>query len=89
MRGVQEDAIATIIRLMRAALAKHPETLFVMGSYRIGKERAYLGAARALGCRVHVSADKLRVGPVAPPGACIQRESQSTSATACFLPRTR
>jgi hypothetical protein len=35
--GAQEDAIATIIRLMQSALAKHPDTLFVMGSYRIGK----------------------------------------------------
>lgn len=58
---IQEDAIASIVRVMREQHKAHPGTLFIMGSYRIGKERAYLGAARALGWRVHVNADKLRV----------------------------
>jgi DNA cross-link repair 1A protein len=58
---VQEDAISCIVKIMREQQQKHPQTLFIMGSYRIGKERAYLGAAKALGWKVHVNADKLRV----------------------------
>ena len=46
---------------MRQESKVHPDTLFIVGSYRIGKERAYLGAAKALGWKVHVNADKLRV----------------------------
>ena len=57
----QERAICKIVELMSKHAAQEPRTLFVMGSYRIGKERAYLGAAKALGYRCHVNADKLRV----------------------------
>lgn len=57
----QERAICKIVELMSKHAAQEPQTLFVMGSYRIGKERAYLGAAKALGYRCHVNADKLRV----------------------------
>lgn len=39
----------------------HAATLFVVGSYHIGKERAYLGAAAALGWRVHCTPAKHRV----------------------------
>lgn len=46
---------------MKQEAKARPGTLFIMGSYRIGKERAYLGAAKALGWKVHVNADKLRV----------------------------
>jgi DNA cross-link repair 1A protein len=35
--------------------------LFVVGSYHVGKERAYLGAAHALGWRVHCSPAKHRL----------------------------
>lgn len=65
MSFAQEEAIATIVRLMRTQAERHPATLFVMGSYRIGKERAYLGAAKALGWQVYVNADKLRVNTLA------------------------
>ena len=58
---MQERAICKIVELMSKHTAQEPRTLFVMGSYRIGKERAYLGAAKALGYRCHVNADKLRV----------------------------
>ena len=58
---MQERAICKIVELMSKHAAQEPRTLFVMGSYRIGKERAYLGAAKALGYRCHVNADKLRV----------------------------
>ena len=59
--AMQERAICKIVELMSKHAAQEPRTLFVMGSYRIGKERAYLGAAKALGYRCHVNADKLRV----------------------------
>ena len=58
---VQERAICKIVELMTKHISQEPRTLFVMGSYRIGKERAYLGAAKAMGFRCHVNADKLRV----------------------------
>lgn len=64
---VQERAICKIVELMAKHISQEPRTLFVMGSYRIGKERAYLGAAKAMGFRCHVNADKLRVGHVARP----------------------
>jgi DNA cross-link repair 1A protein len=40
------------LQVMRAELAEEASCLFVVGSYHIGKERAYLGAAQALGCKV-------------------------------------
>lgn len=40
----------------------HAATLFCVGSYHIGKERAYLGAAAALGWRVHCAPAKHKVG---------------------------
>ena len=58
---MQERAICKIVELMTKHIVQEPQTLFVMGSYRIGKERAYLGAAKAMGFRCHVNADKLRV----------------------------
>ena len=46
---------------MKAARRKNPATLFVVGSYHIGKERAYLGAAAELGWKVWCPAAKRRV----------------------------
>lgn len=43
---------------MREALQEEPGTLFVCSCYSIGKERAYLGAAAALGLKV--SPDRLQ-----------------------------
>ena len=63
---LQEDAIADIVKVMRKERKAHPHTLFIVGSYRIGKERAYLGAAKALGWKVYVNADKLRVRHACP-----------------------
>ena len=60
----QDEAVATIVDTMRKELAARPRTLFVVGSYRIGKERAYLGAARALGWRVFCNADKRKARAV-------------------------
>ena len=39
---------------MRQALAEEPDTLFVVAAYHIGKEKVFLGAAKALGCKVCV-----------------------------------
>ena len=58
---VQDDAIAAMVEVMRAARRKNPRTLFVVGSYHIGKERAYLGAAAELGWKVWCPAAKRRV----------------------------
>ena len=80
----QEDAVALIVATIRKELAARPRTLFVVGSYRIGKERAYLGAARAMGgWRVFCNADKRkarlcqnlhRVFQVQPP-PCLRAEA--------------
>lgn len=61
---------------MRQCLADEPATLFVVGSYHIGKERAYLGAAQQLGLRVrcvcvHTPHKVLRVAPVAACMPCM------------------
>lgn len=39
-------------QVMQRTLEEEPASLFVVGSYHIGKERAYLGAAEALGLKV-------------------------------------
>jgi DNA cross-link repair 1A protein len=57
----QAQAVAAIAELLGAEAAAQPHTLFVCTSYHIGKERAYLGAAHALGWRVWVPPAKRRV----------------------------
>ena len=47
---------------MREAYAAERKTLFVVGSYHIGKERAFFGAARALGFKIWCHAAKKKVG---------------------------
>ena len=49
---------------MRQHVEEEPATLFVVGSYHIGKERAYIGPARALGWRIYCPPAKLRVSYV-------------------------
>ncbi len=46
---------------MREAHAAERNTLFVVGSYHIGKERAFFGAARAMGFKIWCHAAKQRV----------------------------
>ncbi len=50
-----------MVELMRQHVEAEPATLFVVGSYHIGKERAYIGPARALGWRIYCPPAKLRV----------------------------
>ncbi|GAQ83770.1 putative DNA repair metallo-beta-lactamase family protein [Klebsormidium nitens] len=57
----QEDAIATTVRLCRKHLLDEARPLFVFGAYQIGKERAVIGAAKALGLRVHIEPRKRRI----------------------------
>jgi DNA cross-link repair 1A protein len=57
----QSEVVAAMAEHMAAAAAAEPATLFVVGSYHIGKERAYLGAAAALGWRVHCTPTKHRL----------------------------
>lgn len=58
---VQDNAIATLVKVMREAHAEERKTLFVVGSYHIGKERAFFGAARALGFKIWCHAAKKQV----------------------------
>lgn len=46
---------------MREAHAAERKTLFVVGSYHIGKERAFFGAAKAMGFKIWCHAAKKRV----------------------------
>ncbi|KAK9832766.1 hypothetical protein WJX84_012067 [Apatococcus fuscideae] len=57
----QDVAIAQIIDVMQKSYKEEPRTLFVVGAYHIGKERAFLGAAKALQWPVWVAPEKLRV----------------------------
>ena len=41
-----------LLQVMRDALAEEPSTIFLVAAYHIGKERAFLGAALQLGCKV-------------------------------------
>ena len=58
---VQDNAIATLVKVMREAHAEERNTLFVVGSYHIGKERAFFGAARALSFKIWCHAAKKQV----------------------------
>jgi len=57
----QQHAIDAMVGAMREALALEPRTLFLMAAYHIGKEKAFLGAAQQLGCKVWVTPAKRRV----------------------------
>lgn len=57
----QNSAIASLVKVMREAHAAERKTLFVVGSYHIGKERAFFGAARAMGLKIWCHAAKKRV----------------------------
>ena len=59
--AAQDEAIAAMVEVMRTTSRKHPSTLFIVGSYHIGKERAYLGAAAILGWKVWCPAAKRHV----------------------------
>ncbi|RDX83704.1 DNA cross-link repair protein SNM1, partial [Mucuna pruriens] len=56
----QEAIIQFVIDAIQAE-AFNPKTLFLIGSYTIGKERLFLEVARSLRKKVHVTAAKLRL----------------------------
>ncbi|TKY74835.1 DNA cross-link repair protein SNM1 [Spatholobus suberectus] len=56
----QEAVIQFVIDAIQAE-AFNPKTLFLIGSYTIGKERLFLEVARSLHKKVHVTAAKLRL----------------------------
>lgn len=58
---MQDTAIGSLVKVMREAHAVERRTLFVVGSYHIGKERAFFGAARALGFKIWCHAAKKQV----------------------------
>ncbi|KAI8467405.1 MAG: beta-lactamase-like protein [Monoraphidium minutum] len=63
----QEDVVASVVRAVKARCARasaesfNPRTLFLFGSYTIGKERLFLSAAAALGKKLYVAAAKRAV----------------------------
>jgi DNA cross-link repair 1A protein len=57
----QRLAIEKMVDALREEHAANPKTLFVCMSYHIGKERAYFGAADALGWKIWASHEKCKV----------------------------
>eukprot|EP00038_Savillea_parva_P031554 m.87854 g.87854 ORF g.87854 m.87854 type:complete len:952 (+) comp9728_c0_seq1:293-3148(+) len=57
----QRDILNALDRLVREELAREPRTLFIVGSYSIGKERAIEAVARAAKSPALVSARKARL----------------------------
>ncbi|XP_052211002.1 uncharacterized protein LOC127813912 isoform X2 [Diospyros lotus] len=56
----QEVVIQFVIEAIQAEVF-NPKTLFLIGSYTIGKERLFVEVARVLRKKVYITADKLRV----------------------------
>ncbi|KAL4522626.1 hypothetical protein Ndes2526A_g01010 [Nannochloris sp. 'desiccata'] len=56
----QSEALNFAVDAVKAE-AFNPKTLFLFGSYTIGKERLYLQAAKVLGCKIYVSATKKKI----------------------------
>lgn len=56
----QEAVIQFVIEAIQAE-AFNPKTLFLIGSYTIGKERLFLEIARVLRRKVYITAPKLRI----------------------------
>lgn len=55
---LQEDVIDFVIKVTSTTLKRNPKTLVAVGAYSIGKERVYLGIAKAL--NLMIFADKRR-----------------------------
>lgn len=56
----QEEALRFVVDAVKAE-SFNSRTLFMFGSYTIGKERVYLAAAKHLGLKIYVSATKLKI----------------------------
>ncbi len=59
LRHVQDVCIAQMADICRECDAAEGGTLFVIGAYGIGKERAFLGTARALGWKIWCEPEKV------------------------------
>lgn len=59
LRHVQDLCIAQMADICRECDAAEGGTLFVIGAYGIGKERAFLGTARALGWKIWCEPEKV------------------------------
>ena len=59
LRHVQDVCIAQMADICRDCDAAEGGTLFVIGAYGIGKERAFLGTARALGWKIWCEPEKV------------------------------
>ncbi|XP_078740841.1 DNA cross-link repair 1A protein-like, partial [Lampetra fluviatilis] len=57
----QEEAVEAVALLAAQAQARDPSTLFVVGSYTVGKEKVIIAVAEVLDCKVAVTPDKLRI----------------------------
>lgn len=57
---LQEDVIKHVVMLTTAALARNPKTLVTVGAYSIGKERVYLGIAKALNLNIYADQRRAR-----------------------------
>ena len=53
----QQDAISDMLKVMHSE-RKYPGTLFLMGSYTIGKERVFVEAAREFKTKIFVKPEK-------------------------------
>jgi len=57
----QQEVLAFIVGLAKKHVRWHSSTLFVCGSYTIGKEKLFLALAEALQLRVWANGDKFRI----------------------------
>lgn len=57
----QKDVINYVVKVTKNALSRDPKTLVVVGAYSIGKERVFLGIAKALGVQIHADSHRRRI----------------------------
>lgn len=80
----QQAAIAALVR-KASEYAEARRTLLLFGAYSIGKERAFLAAAQALGCKVHVPRARLRLYEAALQGLVDVQATFTTDESATRL----
>nr|XP_039258170.1 DNA cross-link repair 1A protein-like [Styela clava] len=57
---LQRDVIKTAVSIATTEIKECPKTLFVVGTYLIGKERIFAAVANAIGSQAFVAQDKFR-----------------------------
>lgn len=57
----QQDVINFVVKVTKNVLSRDPKTLVVVGAYSIGKERVFLGIAKALGVQIHADSHRRRI----------------------------